>query len=92
MTHSVTNSLRLRDLKSRNPKDEDSFIGPLISESEAARLHGWIEDAIQRGATLWCGGKREGTMLDRLSSKTFRRMPMLSVYEAYVPVAVLSVL
>ena len=53
-----------RNIKMGNPKEEETFIGPMISESEAARLQGWIETAIQRGATLLCGGKRAGAMLE----------------------------
>ena len=39
-------------------------IGPMISEKEATRLHGWIEAAQAAGGTLLCGGTREGAMLD----------------------------
>ncbi len=37
-------------LKTGDPKDEDTFIGPLISEKEAIRLENWINSAIKRGA------------------------------------------
>ncbi|MCP5396589.1 MAG: aldehyde dehydrogenase family protein [Sphingomonadaceae bacterium] len=47
-----------------DPKDRDTFVGPMISEKEATRLHGWIEAAVEAGATLLCGGKREGAMLE----------------------------
>ena len=39
-----------------NPKDRDTFIGPMISEGEATRLKGWIDEAVEAGATLLCGG------------------------------------
>ena len=50
-------------LISGDPKDEDTFIGPMISENEARRLHSWIEDATTAGGRLLCGGKRNGAML-----------------------------
>jgi len=53
-----------RALKMGDPKDPNTFIGPMISEGEASRLDGWIQSAIRAGATLLCGGKREGTMLE----------------------------
>ena len=43
---------KTKALKSGDPKDKETFIGPMISEGEAKRLHGWIESAIDKGATL----------------------------------------
>ncbi len=40
-----------KQLKSGDPKDESVFIGPMISEKEAERLHGWINEATAAGAT-----------------------------------------
>ncbi len=50
-------------LKLGDPKDEDTFVGPMISESEAKRLHGWVEQAIAAGGILLTGGQRTGAML-----------------------------
>ena len=47
-----------------DPKDRDTFIGPMISEGEARRLDNWIQEAVAAGAKLLCGGKREGAMLE----------------------------
>ena len=79
-----------RDIKMGNPKDEDTFIGPMISEGEATRLHGWIEAAIQRGATLLCGGQREGSMLGATLLENVPSDADIVCYEAFGPVAVLS--
>lgn len=35
-------------------------MGPLINEKEAIRVETWVKEAIEKGATLRCGGKREG--------------------------------
>tara|TARA_A100001391_G_scaffold7621_3_gene4812 strand:- start:8954 stop:10387 length:1434 start_codon:yes stop_codon:yes gene_type:complete len=51
-------------LVSGDPKDRDTFIGPMISVKEATRLKGWIDDAVKAGAKLLCGGKLEGAMLE----------------------------
>ena len=37
-------------LKWGDPKDEDTFIGPVISEKEAQRIEEWVEEAVKRGA------------------------------------------
>jgi len=77
-------------LKMGNPHDEDTFIGPMISEKEAARLHGWIEDAIARGATLLTGGECEGKMLAATVLEDVPPSCEVVREEAFGPVAVLS--
>lgn len=53
----------IKALKLGAPRDEDTFVGPMISESEARRLHNWVEQAVAGGGKLLCGGSREGAML-----------------------------
>ena len=79
-----------RVLKMGDPKDENIFIGPMISEKEAARLDGWIQGAVERGATLLCGGKREGAMLEASLLEGVPKDARLSCEEAFGPVAILS--
>lgn len=35
-------------------------MGPLINEEEARRVEAWVQEALSAGATLECGGRREG--------------------------------
>ena len=79
-----------RALKAGNPKDEDTFIGPMISEKEATRLDGWVQDAVKSGATLLCGGKREGAMLEATLLENVPGDAEVSCKEAFGPVANLS--
>ena len=44
--------------KAGDPLDEDTFIGPVISEDDAKRVESWVQEAVDEGATLLCGGKR----------------------------------
>ncbi len=37
-------------LKWGDPKDTETFIGPLISEKEAKRVEEWVQEAVKRGA------------------------------------------
>jgi acyl-CoA reductase-like NAD-dependent aldehyde dehydrogenase len=55
---------RTKTLVAGDPKDRNTFIGPMISEKEATRLKGWIDEAVAAGARLLCGGNREGAMLE----------------------------
>ncbi|MEO1529041.1 MAG: aldehyde dehydrogenase family protein [Planctomycetota bacterium] len=73
-----------------DPKQESTFIGPMISEGEAKRLHGWIQEAVAAGGTLLCGGQREGAMLDATLLENVPREQAICTEEAFGPVAVLS--
>jgi len=78
-----------RALEKGDPKDEQTFIGPMISEKEAARLEGWIQEAVAGGATLLCGGQRDGAMLDATLLENVPRDAQISCKEAFGPVAAL---
>ncbi len=73
-----------------DPKEEETQIGPMISEKEATRLHSWIEGAVANGANLLCGGKREGAMLEATLLENVSRDQDVVCKEAFGPVAVLS--
>ena len=77
-------------LKSGDPHDESTFIGPMIAESEAQRLEIWIEEAIENGARLLCGGKRDGAILEATLLENVNKNDKICAQEAFGPVAVLS--
>ena len=81
---------KTRSLKAGDPKKRDTFIGPMISEKEAVRLKGWIDLAVEAGATLLCGGKREGNMLEATLLEDVPRDCDASKEEAFGPLANLS--
>ncbi|HYC57461.1 MAG TPA: aldehyde dehydrogenase family protein [Candidatus Binatia bacterium] len=81
---------RTRALVVGDPRKEETFIGPMISEREAQRIEGWIGEAVARGAKLLCGGQRQGVMI---SPALLEDVPMdapLCAEEAFGPVAVLA--
>jgi acyl-CoA reductase-like NAD-dependent aldehyde dehydrogenase len=80
----------VRALRAGDPRDEDTVIGPMISEQEAARLHGWITDAVAAGARVLCGGRRDGAMLDATVLEHVPVTADVCRQEAFGPVAVLS--
>lgn len=73
-----------------DPREERTFIGPMIDVREAARLESWVKEALDRGATLLAGGKREGAMLEATLLENVPRDTKLVTEEAFGPVAVLS--
>lgn len=40
---------------------EETDMGPMISEIEAKRVESWVNEAVEKGAKLLCGGKRDGS-------------------------------
>jgi len=76
-----------KKLKMGDPKNEGTFIGPMISESEARRLHGWIKSAVDRGAKILCGGGLEGTMMQATLLENVPMDQNLFFKEAFGPVA-----
>jgi acyl-CoA reductase-like NAD-dependent aldehyde dehydrogenase len=80
---------RTKTLVAGDPHDRNTFVGPMISEGEAKRLDGWIEEAVARGATLLCGGKREGAMLEATLLEGVAHDTSLNIEEAFGPVAFL---
>ena len=79
-----------RRLRMGDPKDPEVFIGPMISETEAMRLEGWIQQAIDAGGGLLCGGKREGAMLEATLLEGVPPEQQVVCKEAFGPVASLS--
>ncbi len=47
-----------KKLKTGDPLEKETEVGPLILEREADRVESWINEAIDNGAILLCGGKR----------------------------------
>ncbi|PAL23156.1 aldehyde dehydrogenase family protein [Sphingopyxis sp. GW247-27LB] len=73
-----------------DPKDRKTFIGPMISEKEAARLGGWIDEAVAGGAKLLVGGQRDGAMLEATLLEDVDRGAKAYREEAFGPLAILS--
>ena len=80
----------VKALKMGDPRKEETFIGPMISEGEARRLSGWIDAAVAAGASLLCGGKREGAMLEASVLENVPDNVELSCEEAFGPAVVLA--
>jgi acyl-CoA reductase-like NAD-dependent aldehyde dehydrogenase len=54
----------VKKLKTGDPLDESTDVGPLIRNSDAVRTTAWIEDAVNAGARLLCGGRRKGQIVE----------------------------
>lgn len=79
-----------RQLKCGDPKEETTFIGPLISQKEAERVETWVNEAVKKGAKLLCGGNRKGAMVDATLLENVPPAEKVWAEEVFGPVAVLE--
>ena len=54
---------RTQKIKTGNKLDEATDMGPMITATEALRVENWINDAVQAGARLLCGGQRQDALM-----------------------------
>ncbi len=78
------------ELVAGDPRNESTFVGPMIDESEAVRVEAWIQEAIDEGANLVCGGSRVGSVVQAtLLENVPNHLPVVCE-EVFGPVAVLE--
>ena len=54
----------VKKLKTGDPLDESTDVGPVIRGSDAIRTTTWIEEAVHAGARLLCGGGRKKQVVE----------------------------
>ena len=79
-----------KKLRKGDPKDPETFIGPIISDKEAKRIETWVKNASAAGAKVLCGGTRDGRMVDATLMEDVPASAELNCQEVFGPVAVLS--
>jgi acyl-CoA reductase-like NAD-dependent aldehyde dehydrogenase len=77
-------------LRIGHPLDEATEISSLITETEARRVEGWIEEARAGGAQLVSGGKRNGATLEPAVLTDVPAGSNLATKEAFGPVVALN--
>ncbi len=78
------------ELKHGDPADESTFLGPLITRAEADRVKLWIDEALNRGATLVCGGEQDGSFVTATVLENAPADCAVSCSEVFGPVATLE--
>jgi acyl-CoA reductase-like NAD-dependent aldehyde dehydrogenase len=76
----------VKKLKTGDPLDDSTDLGPLIRESDAVRASDWIQEAIRGGARLLCGGQRRGPMLEPTVLTGTRPEMKVNCQEIFAPV------
>ena len=81
---------RIATIPTGDPRDESTWIGPMIDEEAAVRVEAWINAAIDAGAEAIIRGQRTGAiMTPTLLTNVDPKQP-IACKEAFGPVAVLS--
>jgi glyceraldehyde-3-phosphate dehydrogenase (NADP+) len=75
-----------RNVPTGDPGDERTVVGPMITESAARQVEGWIREAVQGGAAVRCGGIREGAMLRPTVLTGVKREMSVCANEVFAPV------
>jgi acyl-CoA reductase-like NAD-dependent aldehyde dehydrogenase len=81
---------RVTKLKAGDPLEEDTFLGPMISEYDAKRMEQWVGEAVDGGAKIVCGGRRNGVFYDATLLENVEPHMKISCLEVFGPVATLQ--
>lgn len=54
---------QVNTLAAGNQLDDATQMGPMVRTADAERVHDWIHEAVGMGATLVCGGERDGAVV-----------------------------
>ncbi|WCK56397.1 aldehyde dehydrogenase family protein [Aneurinibacillus sp. Ricciae_BoGa-3] len=73
-------------LKVGDPEDPATDVGPMISEKEAKRVESWIEEAVQQGANIAFGGKRNGAIFEPTILSSVQPEMKVMCQEIFAPV------
>jgi acyl-CoA reductase-like NAD-dependent aldehyde dehydrogenase len=77
-------------LRVGHPMDPDTDISSLISEAEAERVDSWIKDAVDKGASLITGGRRERATIHPAVLKNLPRSARIACSEVFGPVVAIN--
>lgn len=77
-------------LRSGDPRDENTFVGPVIDSDAADRIESWIAAARKGGAKLLAGGAREGNIIPATLLENVPADADLQRKEVFGPVALLE--
>jgi acyl-CoA reductase-like NAD-dependent aldehyde dehydrogenase len=81
---------RVKEMRVGNQLEDETDMGPMVSESAAEQTSQWVDEAVKRGAVLEAGGKREGTLFEPTVLSRVPRDCKLFTEEAFAPVVVVN--
>jgi len=73
-------------LRTGDPCEDSTDVGPLIRESDAARASDWIQEAVRGGARVLAGGARRGSLVEPTVLTGTRPEMKVNCQEIFAPV------
>jgi acyl-CoA reductase-like NAD-dependent aldehyde dehydrogenase len=73
-------------LRTGDPCEDSTDVGPLIREGDAARASDWIQEAVRGGARVLAGGARRGSLLEPTVLTGTRSEMRVNCQEIFAPV------
>lgn len=81
---------RVEAIRAGNQLDERTQMGPMIRESDAARVEAWVGEAVAQGARLLAGGTRRGSLVAPTLVADVRPEMQISCNELFGPAVAVS--
>lgn len=75
-----------KKVKSGNPYEDDTIVGPMITEDEAIRAEKWVNEAKTSGANILIGGSRNGAVLQPTVIENAPNTTNVKCSEVFAPV------
>jgi acyl-CoA reductase-like NAD-dependent aldehyde dehydrogenase len=69
-----------------DPADDATQVGPVINEDAAARIIAWVDEAVDAGATILTGGRRDGQTVEPTVLSDVSHDARVSCEEVFGPV------
>jgi len=73
-------------LRTGDPLEETTDLGPLIRECDAVRATEWVQEAVRGGARLLCGGQRRGALMEPTVLTGTKPEMKVNCQEVFAPV------
>jgi len=83
-------SAQASGLKIGNPLEEQTQMGPMISEKDAQRIEAWIDEAVDAGAQVVAGGTRKGSLFSPTVLKDVNPQSRVWKDEAFAPIVCIN--
>lgn len=81
---------RAMALRTGDPLDEETELSVMIDEAAARRAESWINEAVDAGARVLCGGTREGSLLAATVLTDVHSEMRVCSEEVFAPIATIQ--